>query len=164
MLTQLDKATVRMIEDVPKELEHAGAEKRLEAVKGELEIVNVELKTVKVDLRLSQEHERSSQQSRGQALHQLDRMTGTQDPIRDLAKVFEREYKGARKDALQAKSLVESAHAENFEFSEAKHKAEQRCRRQEAYFKTADETIMELRAESAVNKARIVEHEGKYGV
>lgn len=39
MLTALDKATVRMIKNAPKELEHAGAEERLGVVKGKLEMV-----------------------------------------------------------------------------------------------------------------------------
>ena len=91
-------------------------------------------------------------------------MTGTLDLIRSLAKVLEREYKEARKEILQAWTLVESAHTENYGFSKAKHEAKQRCRRQEADIQTADETVKELQAESAVEKARVVELEGKCGV
>ena len=127
-------------------------------------MVNKEFKTVKADLRLSQEREKSLQQSRGQALHQLDKMAGTLDLIRSLAKVLEREYKEARNEVLEARTLVEFAHKKNHGLLKAKHEAEQRCRRQEADIQTADETVKEVRAESAVEKARVVELEGKCGV
>lgn len=143
---------------------HVAVEDEVGAVKLELQIGNAKLAAANMDLRQAHDRNRDLQQSRGRALRQLDDM----DIILDLTQVHMRfldgEYKSARKELLEVRSVVESTREEMYELLRTKQKAEHRCRVQEDAIKAAYRTAERLQDEVAVEKARVVELEIKYGV
>ena len=163
ILSALDEAAKRMIENASKD-RHIAMKNDFEAVKVELQISNAKLLAAKADLRLAHERERSLRQSRARALRQLEDM----DRILDLTRVHMRfldgEYRSAREELLEARSVVESTREEKYDLLRAKQKAEQRCRVQEDGIKTLNRTLGRLQDELTVEKARVVELETKYGV
>ena len=163
VLSELDEAAKQMIENAFKDRDVA-VKNEVEATKVELQISNAKLSAANVDLRQAHDVKRGLQQSRGRALRQLDDM----DKILDLTRVHMRfldgEYKSARKELVEARSVVKSTREEMYELLRAKQKAEQRCRVQEDAIKAAYRTADRLQDELAVEKARVVELETKYGV
>ena len=163
MLSALDEAAKLMIENASRD-RHIAIEDEFEAVKVELHKSNAKLSAAKMDVRLAHDRERSLQKSHRQALRQLDDM----DKILDLTRVHMRfldgEYTSARKELLEARSVVIKTREEMYELLRAKQKAEQRCMVQEDAIKTAYMTAESLHEELAVEKARVVELETRYGV
>lgn len=164
ILGALEKETIRMIKDALKGPGHAAITKELAAVKGELKIRDAQVRDLKADLCLGQERERGLQQRYGRALNQLDRMDVILDLTRNHMNFLDGEYKTARCELLAARSLVGTTRVEMYDLLRAKQKAEQSCRVHEDHTKTANKTIDSLQSELAVEKARVVELETKYGV
>ena len=163
ILSALDEAAKLMIRNASRDRLSA-IEDEFEAVKVELQKSNAKLSAAKIDLCLAHDRERGLQKSRGQASRQLDDM----DKILDLTRIHMRfldgEYNSARKELLEARSVVTKTREEMYELLRAKQKAEHRCMVQEDTIKTAYRTAESLQDELAVEKARIVELETRYGV
>ena len=163
MLSALDEVVKLMIKNTSRD-KHSAIENEFEAVKVELQRSNAKLSTAKMNLRLAHDRERGLQQSRGRGLRQLDDM----DKILDLTRVHMRfligEYNSARKELLEARSVITKTREEIYELLRAKQKAEQRCLIQEDAIKTAYRVAESLHDELAVEKARVVELETRYGV
>ena len=163
MLSALDEAAKQMVENASK-AKHIATDNEYEAVRVELQISNAKLSAAKVDVRSAQDRERGLQESRGRALRQLDDMDKILGLTRVHMRFLEGEYKSARRELLEARGVVESTREEIYELLRAKQKAEQRCRVQEDAIKTAYRTAERLQDELAVEKARVIELETKYGV
>ena len=69
------------------------------------------------------------------------------------------EYRSAREELLEARSVVESTREEKYDLLRAKQKAEQRCRVQEDGIKTLHRTLGRLQEELALEKVRAGELE-----
>ena len=139
VLTALETATILKMEEARKKGPTARRE-NLEADEGELKI------------------------SKRQLSSQLERMDSVLELTRSYMRFVVGEYKTARSDFLAGERIVESVRTANRELSRAKNEAEHRCRVQEYDIKKAYETIEDLKRELAVEKARVVELETKYGV
>ena len=117
---------------------------RMKVAKVELQISNAKVSAAKADLRLAHERERILRQSRGQALRQLDDMDRILDLTRVHIRFLDGEYRSAREELLEARSVVESTREEKYDLLRAKQKAEQHCRVQEDVIKTLHRTLRRL--------------------